>query len=72
MKEKKPRVITNCVASHYAMKNETIIEYSFGGDGKGGAIGGLIQFVWVNGEPRVTLYCHDKEIKIIVGKGEEL
>lgn len=71
MKQKKPKVIVNCVASHYTLPNERIIEYSFGGDGRGNSIGGLIKFVWVNGEPRVALYRHDKEIKIVIGIGEE-
>ena len=64
---RKPMVITNCVASNYETQGEKIIEYSFGGDGLGNAIGGLIQFVVIDGEPRVTLYRHDSEVKIVVG-----
>jgi len=66
---KKPKVITKCVANNYAGADERIVEYSFGPDGKGGAIGGLIQFyVTADGEPRVVLYRHDAQIKIIVGE----
>lgn len=64
---KKPKVTTNCVASHYELPGEKIIEYSFGSDGRGNVIGGLIQFVVINDEPRVTLYRHNPEVKVIVG-----
>jgi hypothetical protein len=71
VKQRKPRVILNCVASHYAAKKERIIEYSFGSDDMGNDLGGLIAFSFDReGNPRVELYRHDKEIKIVVGKGE--
>lgn len=68
MKQNKPKVIVNSVANNYAEPNERIVEYSFGGDGMGNSIGGLILFAWINGEPHVQLYRHDKEVKITVGK----
>ena len=70
-RQKKPRVITNCVANHYTGPDQRIIEYSFGPDGKGGAIGGLIELAWINGTPRVTLYRHDQAIRILVGKADK-
>lgn len=67
-KKKKPKIIVDCVASHYETGAEKIIEYTFGSDGRGRSIGGLIQFAWVNGEPRVVLYNHDREIVIVKGQ----
>ncbi|MEW6359305.1 MAG: hypothetical protein AB1696_23420 [Planctomycetota bacterium] len=61
-----PRVLTRCVANHYAGKEERIVEYSFG-DG----IGGLISFRQCpDGTCRVDLYRHNKDILVVVGKGE--
>jgi len=58
----KPKVILNCVASHYATPKERIIEYS------NGPSGGLIQLYTDNdGTLRVVLYSHDKDVKITVG-----
>ena len=66
---RKPKVITNCVADHYSGRNEKIIEYTFGGDGSGGSIGGLISFIVLDdGTPMVQLYRQDRRIKVIVGR----
>ena len=62
----KPRVITNCVANHYAGPTERIIEYSFP-DGSGGLIS---LFVDSDGNPRVDLYRHDTNVQIVVGKAD--
>lgn len=67
----KPRVITNCVADHYTDADERIIEYSFGGDGKGGTLGGLIRFSWWQGKPLVELYRHEQEIEIRVSEADK-
>lgn len=64
----KPKVITKCVANHYTGPNERIIEYTFGPDGKGGSVGGLIQFATLeDGTPQVTLYNHEPQIRIRPG-----
>lgn len=67
---RKPRVVTGCVANHYAASNERIIEYSFPDTGDGaGPLGGLISFRLLNdGTPIVNLYRHDAGIQIYVSK----
>ena len=69
---RKPTVKTNCVANTYTSKNERIIEYTFGGDGRGNALGGLIQFIVINGEMHVNLYNHNKNIKIVVCRADPM
>lgn len=51
---RKPRAITNCVASHYTGPSERIVEFSF--PGTDGPAGGRLRLSYVNGEPRVELY----------------
>jgi len=67
-KPKKPRVILKCVANHYTTADERIIEFTFGPDGKGGSVGGLIHFGYLQGKPTVTVYRHTSNIEVIEGK----
>ena len=68
---KKPKVLTKCVANNYAGPDERIIEYTFGPDGRGGNVGGLIRFVRTqDGHFVVDLYCHDARVEIRVGKAD--
>ena len=63
-KTHKPKVITKCVANNYALPNERIIEYTFGPDGNGGSIGGLIRFLQTDeGRYIVLLYRHDPNLQ---------
>lgn len=60
----KPRVITKCVASHYAGPNERIIEFSsrYGG--------GLISLMETVGGLRVDLYRLDPTVTVTVAQSE--
>jgi hypothetical protein len=61
---KRPRVIMNCVADHYADKaRERIIEFSF--PGVAGTPGGLISFTAADDGPRVDVYQLDPSITIL-------
>lgn len=72
MAKNKPKVETKCVANAYAQDNERIIEYTFKHDSMGMGIGGLILFENMpDGKCRLTLYRHDPEVEIIIGKGEQ-
>jgi hypothetical protein len=60
----RPKVTLNCVADHYSMSKERIIEFTFP-DGSGG----LIQFYGSEtGENRIVIYNHDVSVKVIEGK----
>lgn len=71
MRKRKPKVIVDCVANHYTDNEERIVEYTFGGDSRGNAIGGLICLRWIQNRPTVQLYCHSSQVEITVGKAEE-
>lgn len=66
---KKPKIITKCVANHYAMNNERIIEFS------NGTTGGLISICNIEGctgEPdtiRIYVYSCDPGVTIVPGEG---
>lgn len=55
---KKPRVITSCVASHYAAPNQRIIEFS------SEAGGGLISFVVRDGKLVIDIYRTDSTVVV--------
>jgi hypothetical protein len=61
---RKIKIITNCVANHYASPNERIVEFNspYGG--------GLISF-WMHedGTLSVDLYELDEKVKVIVQEG---
>lgn len=64
-KIRKPRVIPNCVASHYQHPQERIIEFSF--PGVDGLPGGLISFFHTSeGKLVVSLYQLDGPLDIYV------
>jgi len=63
---RKPRVLTKCVANHYATDGQRIIEFSFPGTDK--LLGGLISFSYSNDGPIVSLYRVDKEVQVFVNK----
>lgn len=60
MKANKPRIIVNCIASHYACDNERIIEYSLNEQG------GLISLRNIEGKLHISLYRHEKDVKITI------
>lgn len=63
-KQKKVRVLTRCVANHYAMSNERIVEFS---DPDG--VGGLISFrthATEDGKPQVSIWLYRLSDGVIV------
>lgn len=62
---KRPRVLTRCVAHHYALPDERIIEFSHKG------VGGLISFQpRADGGLDVYVYRRDKAVRVRVQKPE--
>jgi len=57
-RNKKPRIITRCIADKYALPDEKIIEFSFPNGS-----GGLISFKMAD-HPIISLYRCDKDIEV--------
>lgn len=63
----KPRVLTKCVANHYAASNERIVEFSFPGTKDHEQKGGLVSFRRLSdGTTIVNLYGLDDDVKVVV------
>ena len=63
--KRKPRVLTKCVANHFAAADERVIEFSF--PGSDGYPGGLISFsTLADGTPTVQLYRVSPGVRVIV------
>lgn len=67
-KQRKPKVIVNCVANHYTGPNERIIEFTFpSGEG------GLISLRTTHeGASVVDVYNYDRYVQVLVGERKEL
>lgn len=60
----KVKLTQKCVASHYEMPNEKIIEFSFPDKS-----GGLISFITLSdGTNHIVIYNQDKNVKVDEGK----
>ena len=60
----KPRIVTNCVANHYAAPNERIIEF----DGTDRDHGGLISIrIMDDGRMRVDVYRQGSKVDVGIG-----
>ncbi len=68
----KPKVYIRSAARQYDKPTERTIEYSLPTGKSSGPIGGLINLrVMDDGTLVVSLYNHDPEIKIVVGKAAD-